>query len=198
MSANYVFTPARRASLRKAQLASAANRRGKSVRANHRIYGQTKNRPQGVKGLKATFTPYVRANKRSQTAGFNAGTIIPGTHKRIAIGSYARIENTTRKSAVDRAINKATYKYVGKNNKRSKVSGYLKKNVRTTVPAVRVSVGGAQARLGTSRNAGPTVIVRRGTHKAPTNKTQTGLRTYDKTTEKRKTTGKKRKQRRSQ
>lgn len=192
----YVFTPARQAALRKAQAASAANRRARGIRNSRRIYGQTKNRPTGVKGLRSTFTPYARANKRSQTLGYNAGTIIPGTKKRIALGAYVRLENTTRKTAVDRTLNKAAYKYLGKNTKRSKAAGYIKKNVKVGAPNVRVKIGGAQTRIGTSRNAGPTVIVRRGTHKAPVNKSYSGVRKYEAATAKRKKKSKSRKQRR--
>jgi len=193
----YVFTPARAAALRKAQAASAVSRRRSGIRSNRRIYGQTKNRPTGIKGLKRNTIPYVRANKRSQTVGFNAGTIIPGSKKRIVFGAYARLENTTRKNAVDRALKKATYKYAPKGTGRAKVAGYLKQNVHATAPKVRVNIGGAETRLGTSRGAGPTVIIRKGKHKAPVNKTVTGLKTYNKASAKRAKSTKARKQRRS-
>lgn len=193
MAGNYVFTPARRAALEKARRASAYNRKGRS----RRIYGQTKNRPTGMSGLKRNTVPYARANKRSQTVGFNAGTIIPGTKKRIVIGGYARLESTVRKTAVDRAVDKAAYKYLGKNTKRSAVGKYLRQNVSSTPPAVRVKIGGAETRLGTSRGAGPTVIIRKGKHPTPVNKTRSGLKRYDAASQQRKKSGKKRKQRRN-
>lgn len=192
MAGNYVFTPARRAALEKARRASAYNRKGKS----RRIYGQSKNRPTGIQGLKRNTIPYARANKRSQTLGFNAGTIIPGTKKRIVIGGYARLESTVRKTAVDRAVDKAAYKYLGKGTKRSKVGKYIRKNASITAPAVRVRIAGAETRLGTSRGAGPTVIIRRGKHPTPVNKTRTGLKRYDQASAVRKKKGKSRKQRR--
>lgn len=190
--ASYVFTPARQAALRKAQAASAYRRRGKG----RRVYGQTKNRPTGMAGLKRNTIPYARANKRSQTLGFNAGTIIPGTKKRIVFGAYARLESTVRKTAVDRAVDKAAYKYLGKNTNRAKVGKYIRKNVKATAPQLRVKVGGAETRLGTSRGAGPTVIIRKGKHPTPRNSTQTGLRRYDAASAKRKKSTKARKQRR--
>ncbi len=193
----YVFTPARAAALRKAQAASAASRRGRGIRNNRRIYGQTKNRPTGIKGLKRNTIPYARANKRSQTVGFNAGTIIPGSKKRIVFGAYARLEGTTRNNATDRAIKKATYKYAPKGTGRAKVAGYLKNNVKATAPKVRVNIGGAETRLGTSRGAGPTVIIRRGKHKALVNKTATGIKTYNKAATKKTKSTRTRKQRRS-
>lgn len=193
----YQFTPARQAALRKAQQASARNRRRNGIRNNRRIYGQTKNRPQGVAGLKRNTIPYARANKRSQTVGFNAGTIIPGTKKRIVFGGYARLESTVRKTAVDRAVNKAVYKYAKPTTARGKAVTYLKKNVKASPPGLRVNVGGAETRLGTSRGAGPTVIIRKGTHKAPKNKTVTGVRKYDEASRKRKKGGRKRKERRN-
>jgi hypothetical protein len=176
--AEYVMTPARVAALRKAQLASAAARR---ARKNARIssYVPKKARPLGLKGLKANFTPYVRVNKRSQTAGFNTGTGIPKTHRRISAGAYVRLEGTRRNTAVDRFVDKQTAKVFPKGTKRGKVAASVKSNVVVHGPVVRGSVKGHQVRLGTSRGAGPTVIVRRGKHKTPRAKSIKGVRSYD-------------------
>lgn len=182
--AGYVFTPARRAALRKAQLASAKARKGRKISSTRRIYGQTTNRPSGISGLRRTVTPYARANKRSQTVGFNAGTILPATRKRIAFGAYVRLESTTRRTATDRAISKASSRIAPRNSKRGKVAGWFKNNVSVKNPALRASAGGAQVRLGTSRGAGPTVIVRRGAHKTPQKVSQKGILSYNKTTKK--------------
>ena len=133
----------------------------------------------GVKGLKANTVPYVRANKRSQTVGVNAGTILPGTNKRIVIGGYARIESTTRETAVDRALKARVATVAPKGSRRGKVVSALRKNLDIKNPAVRASAGGAQVRLGTSRGAGPTVIVRRGKHRTVQSKSKAGVQKYD-------------------
>ncbi|AVO25990.1 capsid maturation protease [Mycobacterium phage Phreeze] len=141
--------------------------------------GNRKTRGVGVSGLKKNTVPYVRANKRSQTVGVNAGTIIPGTKKRIVVGGYARIESTTKETAVDRAINAKIGVVAPGGSRRGKVAGYLRKNLDVKNPAVRAAVGGAQVRLGTSRGAGPTVIVRRGKHRIAQSKSKAGVQKYD-------------------
>lgn len=155
----HIMTPARKAALHKAQIASA-RKRHLSATGKRRIYGQTKNRPTGVAGLRRTATPYARVNQRSQTVGFNAGTIIPFTGKRIAFGSYLRLESTTKP----------------KNN----VPKFLKNTVQVTHPAVRVNAGRTQVRLGTSRGSGPTLIIRRGRHQTPQISSQAGVSRYQK------------------
>lgn len=137
-------------------------------------------RGEGLSGLKKNTVPYVRANKRSQTVGVNAGTIIPGTNRRVVIGGYARIESTTKHTGVDRALNAAAAKAVGgKGTRRARVASAVTKRVSIKNPALRKAVGGGQFRLGTSRSAGPTVIVRRGKHKTPQSKTAKGVQRYD-------------------
>jgi hypothetical protein len=136
-------------------------------------------RGAGFKGLKQNTIPYVRVNKRSQTIGVNAGTIIPGTHKRVVFGGYSRLESTRNKTAVDRFAAKGVSKVFPTGTRRGKAVAYARKNFSITNPAVRGSVGGAQVRLGTSRGAGPTVIVRRGRHKTAQSKSQVGIQKYD-------------------
>ena len=138
-----------------------------------------RSRGVGVKGLKQNTVPYVRANKRSQTVGVNAGTILPGTNKRIVIGGYARIESTTRETAVDRALKAKVAVIAPSGSRRGRVAGALRKNLDIKNPAVRASAGGAQVRLGTSRGAGPTVIVRRGKHRTVQSKSKAGVQKYD-------------------
>lgn len=167
MARRHVMTPARKAALRKAQMASARKRRGRGKR----IYGKAANRPTGISGLARTTTPYLRVNKRSQTVGFNSGTIIPFTGKRVAFGSYLRLESTTKHTATDKAISRL--------GGESKVGKFIRNNVSVSTPAVRLNLGGTQARLGTSRGAGPTVILRRGSHKTPQRISQRGLKKYE-------------------
>lgn len=169
MARRHIMTPARRAALRKAQLASAKKRKGKGRKT--RVYGQLKNRPTGLAGLARTTTPYARVNKRSQTIGFNSGTIIPFTGKRIAFGSYLRLESTSKSTSTDRAI-----AALGGNSRAGK---FLRNNVSISTPAVRANAGNAQFRLGTSRGAGPTLVVRRGSHKTPQIASQRGVRKYE-------------------
>jgi len=134
----------------------------------------------GIKGLKANFVPYARVNKRSQTVGYNAGSLIPGTHRRIVTGAYVRVESTRNKTAVDRFVAKGAKKVFPTGTKRGKVAGHLHKNVALSTPAARASVKGHSVRVGTSRGAGPTIIVRRGQHKTPIAKSQKGIAKYEK------------------
>lgn len=140
--------------------------------------GDRRARGVGVSGLKKNTIPYVRANKRSQTVGVNAGTIIPGTSKRVVIGGYARIESTTRETAVDRALASKIASVAPKGSRRAKVVSFGK-NLDIKNPAIRASAGGAQVRLGTSRGAGPTVIVRRGKHRIAQSKSKAGVQKFD-------------------
>lgn len=137
-------------------------------------------RGAGISGLKKNTIPYVRVNKRSQTIGVNAGTIIPKTNKRIVVGGYARLESTTRETSTDRLVNSRIAKVAPKGTKRDRAIKSIKKTVDFKNPAIRTSAGGAQIRLGTSRGAGPTVIVRRGRHKTPQNRSKAGVQKFDK------------------
>lgn len=136
-------------------------------------------RGSGYKGLKANFTPYVRVNKRSQTVGYNAGTLIPGTHRRIVTGTYVRLESTKNKTVVDRFIDKKVAKVFPTGTRRGKVAGAVGK-VKIVAPVVRVSRKNTEFRLGTSRGAGSTLIVRRGKHKTDPVKSAKGVHQYNK------------------
>lgn len=178
----YVFTPARQAALAKGRVVSARNRKGRKRVSRGKVYTfDHSKRGQGVAGLKKNATPYARVNKHSQTTGFNAGTVIPGTKKRIVIGGYVRIENTSRHGSIDKALGRAANLVAPRGSSRGKVRSYLRNNVTVTNPAVRANIPGAgsQVRLSTSRGAGPTLTVRRGMHKTPQKKSFAGVKKYD-------------------
>ena len=175
----HVMTPARTAALRKARLASIRSRKRMRLARNKGRAPKRANRGEGVSGLKKNFIPYVRVNKRSQTGGFNVGTILPGTNKRIVIGGYTRFENTNKKNFIDTALGNVGAKVAPKGSKQRSIVDYFKKNVSVTNPAVRATFGNAQVRLGTSRSAGPTIIVRRGRHKVSQNGSRKAIKRYD-------------------
>lgn len=175
----HVMTPARKAALAKARMAAIRAKRRRHLSRNRGHAPKPANRGVGVSGLVKNAVPYVRANKRSQTSGFNAGTIIPGTNKRIVIGGYTRIENTTRHSAIDTVLGSIGSKIAPRNSRVRKIADFFKKNVGVTNPAVRARLGGAEVRLGTSRGAGPTIIVRRGKHKTSQIASMRSIKRYD-------------------
>jgi hypothetical protein len=141
-------------------------------------------RPVGLSGLKKATVPYARVNKRSSTVGVNAGTIVPGTHKRIVIGGYVRIESTRKQTAIDKAISKGIEKAAPTGSRKRGLANLVRNNVSFKNPALRKKVGGSQVRLGTSRGAGPTLIVRRGSHKTAQAKSKSGIASYTKATKK--------------
>lgn len=143
---------------------------------------------ESLSELGRNTVPYVRVNKRSQTIGINAGTRIPGTHKRVVFGTYSRLESTRNKTAVDRFAAKGVSKVFPEGTRRGKAVSAIRKNVAITNPAIRATVRGHQVRLGTSRGAGPTIIVRRGKHKTSQSKSVAGITKYD--TQMRKVSGK--------
>lgn len=177
-------TPAQRAALRKAQSAAAiANRGRKRSRKSIKVRPRTSDpvrRGSGWEGARKNFTPHIRANKNSQTVGFNTGSIVPFTKKRIAVGAYVRVENTKRNdNVIDKALGKAHRKLAPKGTKRAAITSWAGKNVHIDSPAIRANVGGAQVRLGTSRHSGPTIIIRRGKHKIPKSLSKTGIKKYN-------------------
>lgn len=175
----HVMTPARKIALRKAQLASVKAKKRASYMRNKGRAPKPANRGIGIKGLKQNFVPYARANKRSQTGGFNVGTIIPGTGKRIVIGGYTRLENTQKNGMIDVALGNIGAVVAPKGSKRRGIMDYFKRNVSISNPAVRARLGGAEVRVGTSRGAGPTIIVRRGRHKTSQNASYKAIKRYD-------------------
>lgn len=172
---NYAFTPRRQAALRKAQLISARKRaaQGNKLKA-------TSPRGSGLTGLQNNTRPYLRTNKLSTTVGVNSGTVIPGTRKRIAIGAYARVETIDKKNtALDKVARNGGKKLAPTGTRRRAVINKVKKHVSISNPALRVNVGGAQARLGTSRDAGPTIIVRKGQHKVSRKNSKSAIKKYN-------------------
>lgn len=179
----HVMTPKRVAALNKARAVSAANRRAKHVAYVPRAANRA-SRGVGVSGFKKNATPYVRINKRSVTVGGNSGTIVPGRNSRIVLGGYARIENTKRNTPVDRAVNRALTKAAPWGTGRGKARKWLKKNVQVVqTPTGRVQLGTSkrayQARFSTSRSSGPTIVLRKGAHKTPQKKSNSGVRKYN-------------------
>ena len=140
----------------------------------------------GVSGLKKNFIPYARVSKKSTTIGANTGTFIPGTNKRVVFGNYARIETVNRKSKVDVMASKALKKIAPEGTKRAAIGEHIRKNAKFSNPAIRYATPGTssregvQVRLGTSRKAGPTLIVRRGVHKRTRAESKSGIAQYDK------------------
>lgn len=137
----------------------------------------------GISGLKRNTIPYARVNKRSSTVGVNAGTIIPGTNKRIVVGGYGRIESTSKHTSIDKAVAGRKAKLIPIGSRRHKAAGkahsFLSAHGLTKNPALRGNISGSQVRLGTSRKGGPTVIVRRGSHRTMQSKSRAGIRKYD-------------------
>lgn len=195
----HVMTPARIAALRKAQRASVNAKKRNRLTRNRGRAPKRANRGEGFSGLAKNAIPYVRVNKRSQTSGFNAGTIIPGTNKRIVIGAYTRFENTNRKNFLDTALGKIGSRVAPRNSTQRSLMNYFKKNITVTNPALRARIGGAEARISTSRGAGPTIVVRRGRHKVSTEASRKAIKRYDMYARKLNTKrqGKARKQRRN-
>lgn len=172
---NYAFTPRRQAALRKAQLISARKRAAQG----HKLKA-TAARGSGLTGLQNNTRPYLRTNKLSTTVGVNSGTVIPGTRKRIAIGAYARVETIDKKNtALDKVVRRGGKGLAPAGTKRRAAVNKLKKHIKIQNPAIRVNVGGAQARLGTSRDAGPTIIVRKGQHKVSRKSSKTAVAKYN-------------------
>lgn len=175
----HVMTPARRAALKKAQLASAKARRIKRASRNRGRAPKRSNRGEGVSGLKKNVVPYVRVNKRSQTVGYNTGTIVTGSNSRLVVGTYVRRESINKKNGVDKRIEEFMGAIAPKNSKRGKARAYVKKNVVITNPALRANLRGSQVRLSTSRGAGPTIVVRRGRHKVSEQASRKAIKRYD-------------------
>ena len=175
----YVFTAARRRALRKAQLASARKRRRRARNAPRRAARRAAVRTVR-KELQAGAVGYGRVNKRSATVGGNAGTKIPGTKKRIVVGGYTRIENTHKQSAVDRFVAKHANRAFPAHTRRGKTVRAVGRNIAVKNPAIRATgPKGTQVRLGTSRQAGPTIIIRKGKHKVSQPKSMAGVQQYD-------------------
>ena len=186
----WISTGARRVSRSarsKANTRAYAGRRKKRsapIRINRAASRQE--RGVGISGIKKNFIPYARVSKKSATIGANTGTFIPGTNKRVVFGNYARIETVNRKTKVDAMTSKVIKKIAPEGTRRATIGKHIRKNAKFSNPAIRYATPGTssregvQVRLGTSRKAGPTVIVRRGTHKRTRAESKSGIAQYDK------------------
>lgn len=140
----------------------------------------------GLTGLKKNLIPYARVSKKSATIGANTGTFIPGTNKRVVFGQYARIETVNKTTKVESGLKKLGARLAPEGSRRALVGKHIRKNVKLDNPAIRYSTPGTssregiQARLGTSRKAGPTLIIRRGQHKRLRPQSKAGIKAFDK------------------
>lgn len=145
-----------------------------------------RNRGVGVKGLEKNLIPYARISKRSATVGANTGTFIPFTNKRINFGGFFKVEDARKKTAVDRIAQSAWNSVAPKGSTVDLVGRHIAKHVKVDNPAIRYSAPGTnsrhgvQVRLGTSRKSGPTLTIRRGTHKRTQSESKSGIKRYDK------------------
>lgn len=179
-------------------------RRSKRSKANKRAYAKPRtapikiskaasrqNRGVGLSGLKKNLIPYARVSKKSATIGVNTGTFLPGTNKRIVVGQYARLESVNKSGKVDQAAKSVYGKIAPKGSRRALIGNHIRKNAKLDNPAIRYSTPGTgsregvQVRLGTSRKAGPTLIVRRGSHKPAIAGSKLAVKRYDQKTRKR-------------
>lgn len=168
------------ANLKKAREARSRNARVRRISraaTTRRIYSSDiQKRGVGTKGAKKNFVPYLRINQRSQTGGYNVGTAIPNTGKRIVTGAYIRLENIKRGGVITSAIRRAS----PPGTLRGKARRYFNENVTISNPALRANVGRAEARLTTGRTgSGPTITIRKGKHKVPQKLSKAGIKEYD-------------------
>lgn len=106
----HVMTAARRAALRKAQIASAAKRHARAARKKPTV--RVGRRGVTSKSTSA-FQPNLRISRRSQTISTHAGVVIPGTNRRLVAGGYVRLENIKKRSSiVDQVVGKQANKIV--------------------------------------------------------------------------------------
>lgn len=154
---------------------SAATRTVGAGKKAPKAKGSTK----GGSNRNSGFIPYARFNKRSQTAGFNRGAKIT-KHHRVVVGSYVRIESTRRHTATDKIAGKAAGRIFPKGTRRGRAASAFKSNFSINNPALRgTTKKGNTIHLGTSRGAGPTVVVRRGRKRTSQAKSAAGVRKYD-------------------
>lgn len=155
------------------------------------LYKKNPKRGVGIRGLKRNTVPYARFSTSGTTVGFNSGTILPGRNKRIVAGSYLRVEHVDLYGRQHIATNTLLAK--PKARKVIKLFG-LEKRVKAATKVARakapkkvvdalggtkVDIGGAQARITSSRKYNPTITVRRGPHKVGFKKSNKGIREFN-------------------
>lgn len=178
-----VSRAARSAANKKAYAGRHAKKRSTPITINKAASRQA--RGVGLTGLKKNFIPHARISKRGVTVGANTGTFIPGTNKRVVVGHYVRFESVNKETAIDKGVKKLISKIAPKGSRREAVGQHIKKNAKLSNPAIRYATPGTssregiQVRLGTSRKAGPTLIVRRGEHKRTRKESKSGIKKYD-------------------
>lgn len=131
----------------------------------------------------AGVVPYVRVSPRSATAGVNAGTKIPGRHLRVSVGGYVRIENT-KKSELEKRLRAGYNEKLEKFSPHEAATPLIKQGIgravnRVIAGQVQLKGGAASARVGTSRNLMPSVVVRRGSSKVTAKKRAAAISDYN-------------------
>ena len=175
-----------------------------SARA-YKLYAQNKSaaRGAGFTGLKKNTVPYARVSTGGTTVGINAGTIIPGSGRRVVAGGYFKLESATQykrqKFASDLLLTRQLTKMAvrkgigGKNGLGPIATKYMSRAERAGVRAgpkalsdtlaghrMDIAGGKAQVRFTSTRKYNPTITIRRGRHKTSSNLSQKGTVTFNK------------------
>lgn len=176
---------AKRSAANKAAYAGRhAKRRSAPIRIDKAASRQA--RGVGLTGLKQNLIPHARISKRGITVGVNTGSFIPGTNKRVVVGQYVRFESVNKETKLDKAAKAVLSRIAPKGSRRDILGQHVRKNAKFSNPAIRYqspgssSRNGIEARLGTSRKSGPTVVIRRGEHKRTRAQSKAGIAKYNK------------------
>jgi hypothetical protein len=170
-----------------------------------RAYGLYKHknahkRGVGLVGLKKNTVPYARLSTAGTTVGFNAGTILPGSRRRVVFGAYGRIEHedmyARQKIASNVLISKSlagtiANRLMGGGATGRRATQYMTRAQRAIIrqgpkgltevlagKRMDVAGGRVQARFTSTRKYNPTVTVRRGRHKVSPNLSHKGSVSY--------------------
>jgi hypothetical protein len=151
----------------------------------------------GISGLKRNTVPYARFSTSGTTLGFNAGTIIPGFHRRIVFGGYGRVEHEDMYARQKVASNVLLARSMGGTVVRRFFGGqaglapqmnkYMSraqkaavrqgpKGLAEVLAGKRMDINGGklQARFTSTRKYNPTITIRRGRHKVSSNLSHKG------------------------
>lgn len=175
-----------------------------SARA-YRLYAVNKSaaRGAGFTGLKKNTVPYARISTGGTTVGVNAGTIIPGTGRRVVGGGYFKIEHVSQykrqKVASDILLTRQLVKMGmrkgvgGQNGLGPVATKYMSRAEKSAMRAgpkaasdllaghrMDIAGGKAQVRFTSTRKYNPTLTIRRGRHKVSPNLSQKGTVTFNK------------------
>lgn len=142
-------------------------------------FGTKKYNAGGRSEVKANFSPYTRINQQGITVGYNTGAGIPFSKFRISNGAYSRVERRANDKPVTSFV-KGKASRVIPNTKLTRGIAKAKKDYVSVSPSGRrVSVNGYQARMGTSRTGGKTLVIRKGLHPVSPSKTVRGVQSYN-------------------